>query len=397
MSPLTFSANHNGSSGPSAETVHPEQKRSLNQQNGVPNISSLNTLSTSGALAPNNDGEGSGNQLGVDNIEQERCAAVMCSMPVMDGTYKFASTELTPKIPGSVAHARAIAMSRLRPCTSVQSFRACSKDAEGPAESVPSSKSSTVTFVDQDDKSSSPVGIWRCCTCNREHDVYSFSQGRHPVSTLQCVCTHRSCYKCALEGLLKPFVPICEPEVVPLSDDGNKEVRFGVICDGCGRSWRAQKAPEETHKKAAMKSALLRVTAIPKRLQKGKKNDLRASRSMDNLRAPLLTASKSTLNLRILANEMTKEHGEQADMVSVRFSGIKCSCGMVTDSGSLCFQIVDPPRDFYRVQFIKQMAGRRVSGFGTTPEDQAKGHGTPSLVLKGGCTHPNPLMSSPVL
>jgi hypothetical protein len=68
---------------------------------------------------------------------------------------------------------------------------------------------------------------------------------------------------------------------------------------------------------------------------------------------------------------------------------------MTTEASSLCFQIMDPPKDFNTVQFAKQVAARKVAGFGSTPADRARGHGTPTLTLKGK-RHPNPLRSNPV-
>jgi hypothetical protein len=109
-----------------------------------------------------------------------------------------------------------------------------------------------------------------------------------------------------------------------------------------------------------------------------------------------LTASKSVLNLRALSSEMEKEHGQQAELVSVKFAGIKCSCGFITDASSLCYQVVDPPRDLHRVVMVELMAKRNVAGFTTTPEDEARGHGTPVLTLRGKIRHPNPLRSCPV-
>lgn len=408
MSPSTYSANSHGSPRSSAETVHPGQKSSHEKHNGPPNttMNSENTSSsTTHALTRTDDEENPVNhKANAASSEQARYAGLIHSMDMMEGSFKYAGLGLTPKTPGSVARGRAIAASRLRNMKPAQSsFQAPYNDTEMPAESAPSTASSETSSVEEEKRASSPIGKWRCCTCHRGHDVYSCSHSQHPVGALDCVCAHRSCSKCTLGGLLKQFVPMSEPEVVPLPDDTSKAVRFGVFCDGCGVAWRAQEVHEDMKKKAAMKSALLRVTAIPKRLNRevSLKKDLRASRSMDNLLVPsfpsaIKTTSKSALNLRALAHEMEKEHGEQADMVCVRFTGIKCSCGMVTDATSLCFQIVDPPRDFYRVQFAKQMAERRVAGFGSTAEDKARGHGTPTLVLRGDRRHPNPLMSSPV-
>jgi hypothetical protein len=204
-----------------------------------------------------------------------------------------------------------------------------------------------------------------------------------------------------------------EPEVVPLSEDRTKAIRFGVFCDGCGTSWRAEEVKDLGKDKTMMKTALQRIYAVPRRLTKRggphphPLQKLRASQSMNNLLSPSQQdaptavskgASKSTLNLRALSNDMEKEHGQQAKLVSVRFAGIQCTCGMTTDTNtSLCFQIVDLPKDFHAEQFAKQMSERNVAGFGSTTADKAKGHGTPILTLKNRIQHPNPLMSVPGL
>jgi hypothetical protein len=209
-----------------------------------------------------------------------------------------------------------------------------------------------------------------------------------------------------LEGLVRQFVPMNEPEVVPLSEDRTKAIRFGVFCDGCGLSWRAEVVRDQEKTKRLMKSAFQRIYAVPRHIKKRSPHPLeriRTSRSMNSLNSLALprsdmplTASKSALGLRALSNEMEKEHGEQAKLVSVRFTGIKCSCSMATDATSLCFQVVDPPKDFHTVQFAKQMAERNVAGFGSTLADKERGHGTPTLTVKNGVRHPNPLMSNPV-
>jgi hypothetical protein len=41
--------------------------------------------------------------------------------------------------------------------------------------------------------SEEPIGQWRCCKCKRGQDLHLNNQGQHLVSTLNCVCPHRSC------------------------------------------------------------------------------------------------------------------------------------------------------------------------------------------------------------
>ncbi|OAL53251.1 hypothetical protein IQ07DRAFT_355075 [Pyrenochaeta sp. DS3sAY3a] len=248
-------------------------------------------------------------------------------------------------------------------------------------------------------------GAWGCCECDTTSGVQGTDDKQHPATALKCKCGHHCCVNCTLKGAqIKKFQPMNEPEVVQLSEDANKDVRFGVFCSGCGTAWRAV----EVETAAPKKTALQRISALPKRLLKHGMQPLeklRHSSSLSNLSSPdtapasasvaKATPSPSTFNLRALSNEMEESVGKQADLATVQFTGLQCTCGVVTDGSSLCFQIFDPPVDFYEAEFKKLMEGRRVAGFGTTPEDQARGHGTPTLTLKG-ISHPNPLRSAPV-
>ncbi|KAF2854676.1 hypothetical protein T440DRAFT_514565 [Plenodomus tracheiphilus IPT5] len=243
------------------------------------------------------------------------------------------------------------------------------------------------------------IGKWGCCRCKRVHDIYYFTEGEHPVSILNCDCTHRSCGKCALQGQMKVFQPMTEPEVIQLSEDGSRQIRFGVFCDGCGSSWKAVEVIEEIDKKSLKqqisnlpKQVIKHVNPLRKLRQHSSMVDLSSRASDEEPRS-----FQSTLNLRALSNEMEAEgHGKQAELATVHFTGIKCTCGLVSCSTSLCFQVVDPPKDVYETEFEELMAGRKVAGFGTTPEDQARGHQTPVLTLRGK-KHPNPLRSCPVI
>jgi hypothetical protein len=311
----------------------------------------LPKLSISGPDTPEgvNDGEKSDSQRAEcqDSAQKARYEGLRYSVDMTGGSYKYAGLGLTEKLPGSVARARAEAQRRL------QESKAQQVDTTLPVPYTPASTSkyqaalektlrdrghepatsaspysatvpgaNAIGFSNIDCEAPKPGGKWRCCKCKRGHEIFSFAQGQHPVSVLSCVCTHRSCSKCTLEGLVKQFVSMSEPEVVPLSEDRNKTIRFGVFCEGCGLSWRAEKVQDEV-KKTALTSALLRVSAIPGLLTKRggvhPLERLRPSRSMNNLddhselrpHTASLTASKSVLNLRALSNEMQKEHGEQ--------------------------------------------------------------------------------------
>lgn len=244
-----------------------------------------------------------------------------------------------------------------------------------------------------------PIGKWGCCSCKREHDIYYFTEGDHPVSVLNCECTHRSCGKCVLQGQIKVFQPMSEPEVVQLSEDESKQIRFGVFCDGCGVSWRAVEVVGDSGKKPLKQQ----ISDLPKQMIKHVNpiKKLREHSSIADLSAPGPSEGpksfQSSFNLRALSDEMEAEgHGKQAELATVHFTGINCTCGLVTCSNCLCFQVVDPPKDVREAEFEQLMAGRKPSaGFGTTPEDQSRGHQTPVLTLRGR-SHPNPLRSCPV-
>jgi hypothetical protein len=240
-----------------------------------------------------------------------------------------------------------------------------------------------------------PIGQWRCCKCYRGQDLYLHVQGQHLVSILNCICPHRSCENCTLTGLIKPYQPVSEPIPIPLSADNLKQVRFGVFCDSCGLSWRAQIVKGS--------SMLQQVSGIPKRGTNTLKK-IRRAKSMNHLlgvKEEKMEQQKSVLNLRQLSSEMEKEHGKQAPIVMVNFSGIECTCGNVLDDCALCFQVAEPPKEVSELQRGMGEADEaaHTKSFTATPADRAKGIGKSMITLsiRGKTfTHPNPLMSNPV-
>jgi hypothetical protein len=237
-----------------------------------------------------------------------------------------------------------------------------------------------------------PVGQWHCCKCDYVQDLFKHDQGDHLVTVLYCTCPHRSCDNCSLTGDIKLYKPVQEPIPVQLSDDEQKQVLFGVFCGNCGLSWRAQEIKN---------SVIDKISAVPKDLAKlgaAPLDKLRSSRSMHNLRGEASgSATKSTLNLRALSNEMEKEHGKQANHVLVKFSGIQCSCGNTLGTSSLCCQIVESKEEKAPVQ--EPVVVKKEPTFTATPEDRAKGIGKSTLTVevKGKrVRHANPLMSNPV-
>jgi hypothetical protein len=247
-----------------------------------------------------------------------------------------------------------------------------------------------------------PIGQWRCCKCKQGQDLYLHNEGPHLVSTLNCVCPHRSCENCTLTGRIKPYQPVQDPIPVPLSIGKHKLVRFGLFCNDCGLSWRAQVVKD---------SMLQHISAMPKNLAKQPLEKIRQSKSMSNLlsmasvpkspipKAPMPkspTTEASVRNLRALSSEMKKQHGKQADVVMVTFSGIHCTCGRALDTSSLCFQVVEPPEEPAGSDEVAVETSR----FTATLSDRSKGIGTSTITYKikdKTYRYPNPLMSNPVM
>jgi hypothetical protein len=137
---------------------------------------------------------------------------------------------------------------------------------------------------------------------------------------------------------------------------------------------------------------------------------LRHARSMIHLGVPhdpqsddrrpgtSLSTSRSFMNLRSVSDTQAREPKpkQQAPGVEVRFYGVECTCGHVTDERDICFVFFDLPK-------VKCDVGRNQPGDVVVdspeppylPKLRSKGYGTPTLHLKGGA-HPNPLMSNTV-
>lgn len=255
------------------------------------------------------------------------------------------------------------------------------------------------------------TGKWRCCGCQRGHDIYRLGAGEHLISTLSCLCKHRSCRSCAFQGTVKQFAPIDDVTgvaTIPVASDDGKNNQFGVVCRTCGLSWRAETVKKpKVHTLSRRRLSLLSMVNPLQTIQQ-----LRRSRSMLYLglsqnhrpggaRPPSGSlTSHSSMNLRSTSGLQTKgakpKPKEQAQGAEVSFHSIECTCGTVTDSTSLCFQLVNTHETDGKVTGDGQggkapKAARRCG----TPDLRAKGYGTPTLHLKGG-PHPNPLRSNPV-
>ncbi|KAF9692564.1 hypothetical protein EKO04_009437 [Ascochyta lentis] len=254
-----------------------------------------------------------------------------------------------------------------------------------------------------------PIGKWRCCECQRGHEIYRFEAGQHLISILNCLCKHRSCKSCTFQGNVKRFAPIDDAAGVasiPVLEGDGRTIRFGVICRTCGLSWRAKRIQE------AKPPGLLRrkLYILPKKVKPLHK--LRNTRSMIHLGflpdshtdvsrpGSASSTSRSILTLGSASDTQAKDTKptEQAQGVFVRFYGIECTCGSITNASSICFQVVDTAevngdgasKGQTGVEVIETAESRY------TPEMKAKGYGTPFLHLNGR-SHANPLRSNPVL
>ncbi|KAJ4984462.1 hypothetical protein SVAN01_10014 [Stagonosporopsis vannaccii] len=251
------------------------------------------------------------------------------------------------------------------------------------------------------------TGKWRCCGCQRGHDIYRPGPDEHLISVLSCLCKHRSCRNCTFHGHIKRFAPIDDISGVasiPVTSDGGTTDRFGVVCHTCGLSWRTKTVQKtKTHVITRRRLSILSKKTSPfQRLRHPQSMlylGLSQSHRSDGARLPAGTSvSHPTMKLRSAVdsqNNGTKPE-EQAQGAEVRFHGIECTCGTVTDSTSLCFQLVDfseaEPEVTANVRAGQFTEAATRCGM---PELLTKRHDTPSLHLKGG-PHPNPLFSNPV-
>ena len=255
------------------------------------------------------------------------------------------------------------------------------------------------------------LGRWQCCECRRGHGVYRFEQGQHLISILACLCPHRSCKNCTFQGRIKCFAPIYDVEgsaLMPVAGDHGQGMYKGIVCRCCGLSWQAEKV-EVTKRR---KSFRQRLSILPKKVNP--MPTLRHARSMIHLGLPqdphsddrrpgtALSISRSFMNLRSVSDSQAKamepSSEPQAPGVQVRFYGIECTCGHVTDERDICFVFLDLPKvkrgDTGRTQMGHEVLSPPEPRY--LPELRGRGYGTPILHLKGGA-HPNPLMSNAVL
>jgi hypothetical protein len=223
---------------------------------------------------------------------------------------------------------------------------------------------------------------WHCCKCGTSTQIY-VRAGDHPLGALACECPHKPCGSCKTTGLVKTFLPMEEPCMIPVSEV-HKDIRFGVLCSCCGLSWRAKEIGRYKKTLRKMPSLGLSMAQIYQK---------RLSPASIGLRK-----SKSTLvlgNKRIITPP-GHTRGKQAEYATVKFSDVGCTCGSVIDlTSALCFQIVGPQMVEHEKRPVGLSEHKKQIGWSTTPELEELGHGEPIIRIKG-VAHPNPLRSCPV-
>lgn len=257
-------------------------------------------------------------------------------------------------------------------------------------------------------KNISPIGKWRCCKCLRGHEIYRFEAAQHLISVLNCLCRHRSCKSCTFQGNIRRFAPIYDIEgvaLIPVLEGNGKPTRFGVICHTCGLSWCAEKVKEPKRHRFLRK----KLSYLPKKINPLRK--LRHTQSMINLSlspgahseearpGSAMSTFRSTFNLTSASDTSAKgtKPEEQVQGAQVRFYGIVCTCGTITNSSSVCFQVIDTS-DINTGSVLKEQTTVEATNTAQSQcmqELKSKGYGTSTLYLKGG-VHPNPLLSNPV-
>lgn len=282
----------------------------------------------------------------------------------------------------------------------VSSFINAGHSQDDKRESPESGKNTTCESI-------SPIGKWRCCKCQSGHQIYRFETGQHLISILNCPCKHRSCKSCTFQGNVRRFAPIDDTggvASVPLPDDDGDTIRFGVICRTCGLSWRAERVKQpKRHVSLRRKLSVMPKANTLHRLRHTRSmiqlGFISESHPWESRPGTAMSKSRSIIDLKLASDSQAKgaRVEGQARGAEVRFYGIECTCGSVTDTGSVCFQIVETPK-------VEDNVGSKgqISIEATGPAEpqsvlelRAKGYGTPTLHLRGG-PHPNPLRSNPV-
>lgn len=172
--------------------------------------------------------------------------------------------------------------------------------------------------------------------------------------------------------------------MVPITDQGRGgNVPYGVVCGGCGLSWRA----EELRKVKKVPSIMKMADVQKKRLapQFGK---LRKSQSLMNLKKSFGSQAKKE-------EQMVEK---RVRSTSVQFTGLKCTCGCVSTLDSFCFQLTEQelgPLDVVPEETAQLEPAQPLPSRATNDRLQAMGHHEPELRVRH-VRHPNPLRGNPV-
>ncbi|PVI03797.1 hypothetical protein DM02DRAFT_611919 [Periconia macrospinosa] len=243
----------------------------------------------------------------------------------------------------------------------------------------PSGSTCTDSGGEDDDVPEDERAKWHCCHCSRGQPIYIFN-GEHIIGALTCDCPHKPCEECTVSGIVRPFEPMEEPAIVPVSAENN-EIWFGIVCPCCGLSWRAKELRRHSKYLAKMPSFSM--------AQHHQKRLAGSSSEGGKLRRVRSSLALGGGNKRIFT---PPEKGKQVEFAAVNFSGFECTCGRAIDDTALRFQVTGPPTQRSQVRSGKKA---RKSWFSTTPELKARGHGMAELTI-GTVRHANPLHSSPV-
>lgn len=217
---------------------------------------------------------------------------------------------------------------------------------------------------------------WHCCNCFHRRDIHIFNKD-HIIGALACVCPHKPCETCGLSGIVKPFEPIEEPAIVPVSPENN-EIWFGVVCPCCGLSWRAKE--------------LRRHSKLLKKMPSFSMAQHHQKRLLGPADGGKLRRVRSTLTLTNKRNITPPGPVKQAEFAAVSFGGFECTCGHAINDAAMRFQVTGPPTK--RVQVSSGPKARK-SWWTTRPELKNLGHGKPQLEIQG-TKHANPLRSCPI-
>jgi hypothetical protein len=241
-------------------------------------------------------------------------------------------------------------------------------------------------------------------------------------------------------------VPITEPLRVKIAaigpgrlDTGNgkenvKEIPYGFICGGCGLSWRAEELKRQGLKKGRSLIRDVHEHSIANNSKSKSKSNkhklkphegrLRKSQSLMNLglsgfhrrTQSVAPPSAPVPEDRGRSREREKDAHTDAKSAVVKFSGIQCSCGCVSDLETcVCFhcvtELVTGPKGTMQINEVagvakgkekeKELEKRREKGpdRGRHTDEKllAMGHDSKEIKVCGGrIVHPNPLRSNPV-